>query len=154
MITYLEQALSAFLTARLAANESLAGMRYVVRPATEKSELPEDRHTVVCKVRGNQSRLRKLIDFDAACELFSPMRSTYVTGTTHAKLEEAIRVAWEGADDDDRVAAESAFDTAVQASVSGWHSGGLYPGDWEPANEENGWEPAYVISLGIAMDGV
>lgn len=155
MITYLEQALESFLTARLAAQSAtLSGVTYEVRAATKKTALPEDRHTINCKVRGTPKRLRKLIDFDVVCELISPMRSSKVTETTHALLEEAIRIAWEGADDADAAAAATAFDTAVQAKVSGWHSGGLYPGDWEPANEENGWQPGYAIPIGIAVDGV
>ena len=148
MTTALEQAAAAFLTARIDTGALLTAHPFAVRAATQRADLPSDRFVILAAARQDERSLADLLDFQLATQIIAyPALATH-DETALALVERAIREAWESS------GAADAWDTAVQAAIPGWHDGGLYPGQWEPASEENQWTPGYTLSIGIARDGV
>lgn len=148
MTTALEQAAAAFLTTRLAAGALLAADTYDVRAATQRGDVPTDRFVIIAIARQDERSLSDLLDFQLSSRIIAyPALATH-DETALALVERAIREAWESS------GAADAWDTAVESAIPGWHDGGLYPGQWEPASEENQWTPGYTLSIGIARDGV
>lgn len=151
MKVQIEQAAEAFLTDRLGQIAALSGIDFEVRAATKKGSLSESKHTVICAIRSEPFRMRNLKDYELACSLASPANVATVTPDTVGAMQLAIQQAWE-----DTIGGNSPdtdWTAALAETLSGWTSGGLYPGSDEPENEDNNWMWSYVITIGILRDG-
>lgn len=142
MITFLELAAVDFLTARLQADTSLAGIAYEVRAATNKAKPPGDRSMIVarCDDAPSQGEGLYLVSFQIL--VISPADVATVTVEKHAKLEQAVTKAFASS-------AQSAFNSAIAAKVDGKAGGNFFADGWKPGSEGTNWQPYFSVTAGV-----
>lgn len=151
MTLALQTAVVNYLTAKLAADDTLSGVTYAVRGAVTdaSSPFPGERHIVIVRLTEAPTPIAFLVDGMVDISVHSPADVAGITVANHGKLERAVQTAW------DRVANPTADDdlnTAIEAALPGWTSGGYYAEGWVNGVQDNAQLPSYIVKVGAVRE--
>lgn len=143
MITQIETALEAFITAQFAAASPV--ITAPVRAATGNVPMPEDRSVVVVLGGKPEHQGGGMYDVNVNCLVRSPSDVKGITPGSHAAIEAAVGEVF-GVQDSDILAALSSAITAQFASHTccGYHVVG-----WTPGREDTNWLPSFEVKIGL-----
>ena len=136
-----EEAAVAFLVPLLAADTTLAGLVYEVRPGRSQEDDPGDRSVVVVLCGEVINFRESLKEAQLSCFVRSPADVDGVTLETHGALTLAPETAWGSAN-------AAAWGTALAAVATGWTGGGFYREGWNGGREDTAWLPALGVKVG------
>lgn len=141
MITHIENAVASFLTTLFAAADP-ALPAHVVRPATNKSQPPGDRASVVARCDDAPHQGGGLHLASIQVLVVSPAEVVGVTTETHAALEAAVSAAFADAN-------QGAFNAAIAVAVPGKTGANFFADGWKPGIEGTAWQPYFAVTAGI-----
>jgi hypothetical protein len=154
MITDLEDAVAAVVTAFLDEDETISAVPYVVRSSTTAEEVPGDRSVIAVRLMQGDRSLVALLDGLAEIFVATPSQNENTSLANHRLLERAVERIFSpgttiGEDDDVRTVGDALTDE-IEARIDGYTGGGYFNEGWQPGREDTGWMPSLRVKVGAA----
>ena len=154
MITDLEEAVAATITAVLAEDASIAAVPYVVRASTTRAEVPGDRTVVAVRLQQGDRSMVALIDAVAEIIVATPANNEDTSIAGHKLIEKAVdRVFSPGTtigDEDVTVAAY--LSTQIETKIDGYTGGGFFNEGWAPGRDDTNFLPVLRVKVGAVRE--
>jgi hypothetical protein len=156
MITDLEEAVAAVVTAALAEDSTLTGVPYTVRASTTREVVPGNASVVAVRMQQGDRTMAALIDAVAEIFVATPQANEDVSVTSHKKVERAVELVFSpgtviGEDEEEMTIAE-ALAAEIEARIPGYTGGGFFNQGWGPGSEDTHWMPALRVKIGAVRD--
>lgn len=152
MITDLEDAVAAVVTAALAEDATIAAVPYVVRSSTTREEVPGDRSVVAVRVQQGDRSMVALLDGIAEIFVMTPAYNENTSLTNHRLMERAVERIFSPGTTVDGETVAVALVSAIEARLVGYTGGGFYNEGWTPGREDTGWAPSLRVKVGAVRD--
>jgi hypothetical protein len=154
MITDLEDAVAAVVAAVMEADESLAGVPYVVRASTTRDEVPGNASVIAVRMQQGDRSMVAL--FDGMAEIFvaTPANNEETSLAGHRALEQALdRVFSPGTTlGEEEISVAAALSEEIESRIPGYTGGGFFNQGWQPGREETYYQPSLSVKIGAVRD--
>ena len=149
MISAIEQAVANVIEAALAEDETVSAIDYEVIPMTRRTEVAQDRTSVVVGVQQGDRTQVQLIDLVAEILVATPAKNEGTSLADHRTMEAAVdRVFSPGTQidgDDVKDVLATEIETLTDEEYTG---GGFFNQGWTPGREDTMWMPTLSIKIG------
>lgn len=156
MITDLEDAVAAVVSAVLEEDASLSAVDYVVRSSTTRAEVPGNASVVAVRLQQGDRSMVALIDAIAEIFVATPANNEDTPLANHRLLEKAVdrifapgTVVGEGGDEETITEALAA---EIESRVPGYTGGGFFNEGWQPGREDTYFQPSLRVKIGAVRD--
>jgi hypothetical protein len=156
MITDLEEAVAAVITAALADDASIAAVPYVVRSSTTREEVPGNASVIAVRMQQGDRTMVALLDGIAEIFVATPANNEETSVAGHRLLEQALdRVFSPGTtigEDEAEQSIAAALSDEIEARITGYTGAGFFNQGWQPAREETYFQPSLTVKIGAVRD--
>lgn len=156
MITDLEDAVAAVVTAALAEDTTIAAVPYVVRSSTTKTPVPGNASVVGVRVQQGDRTLVALLDGVAEIFVMTPSQNENTNVANHRLLERAVeRIFSPGTtigEGDEQQTVGEALTAQIEARMTGYTGGGFFNEGWQPGHDDTMWMPSLRVKVGAVRD--
>lgn len=156
MITDLEEAVAATISAVLAEDASIAAVPYVVRASTTRAEVPGDRTVVAVRVQQGDRSMVALVDALAEIIVGTPANNEDTTIAGHKLIEKAVdRVFSPGTEigeGEEAVTVAAYLSTQIETKIDGYTGGGFFNEGWSPGRDDTNFLPVLRVKVGAVRE--
>lgn len=156
MITDLEEAVAATITAALAEDETISAVPYVVRASTTRAEVPGDRSVVAVRVQQGDRSIVALIDAVAEIIVGTPANNEDTSIAGHKLVEKAVDRVFSpgttiGTGDDEKTVTVYLSDE-IEDRIDGYTGGGFFNEGWSPGRDDTNFLPVLRVKIGAVRE--
>lgn len=156
MITDLEDAVAAVVTAALGEDATITAVPYVVRSSTTAAEVPGDRSVVAVRMQQGDRSMVALLDGVAEIFVATPSQNEGTSVANHRLMERAVERVFSPGTTIGEGAGEKTIAVAladeIESRLTGYTGGGFFNEGWQPGREETMWMPSLRVKVGAARD--
>lgn len=156
MITDIEEAVAAVVTAALDADATLTGVPYEVRASTTRAEVPGNASVVAVRVQQGDRRMVALVDVIAEIFVATPSHNEDTSLANHRKVEQAVERVFSpgttiGEAEEEQTIGEALIEQ-IESRLDGYSGGGFFNEGWQPGREDTMWMPSLRVKIGVVRD--
>jgi hypothetical protein len=156
MITDLEEAVAATITAVLAEDATISAVPYVVRASTTRAEVPGDRTVVAVRVQQGDRSMVALIDAVAEIIVATPANNEDTSIAGHKLVEKAVdRVFSPGTEigeGEEAVTVSAHLSGEIEDRIAGYTGGGFFNEGWAPGRDDTNFLPVLRVKVGAVRE--
>ena len=153
MITDLEEAVAATITAALALDATIAAVPYVVWASTTRSEVPGNKTVVAVRVQQGDRSMVALIDAVAEVFVATPANNESTSIASHKLMEKAVdRIFSPGTEIGEGITVAAYLSTAIEAAIAGYTGGGFFNEGWQPGRDDTNFQPTLRVKIGAVRE--
>lgn len=156
MITDLEEAVAATISAVLAEDASIAAVPYVVRASTTRAEVPGNASIVAVRLQQGDRSMVALLDGLVEIYVATPANNEDTSITGHKLVEKAVdRVFSPGTtigEGEDEVTVADYLSAQIEAKIDGYTGGGFFNEGWSPGRDDTHFQPALRVKIGAVRE--
>lgn len=154
MITDLEDAVAATVTAALAEDATVTAIPYSVWSSTTREEVPGDRTVVAVRVQQGDRSMVALVDAIAEIFVATPANNASTSIASHRAMEKAVdRVFSPGTTIGEAPVTVAAYlSTEIEARLDGYTGGGFFNEGWQPGRDDTNFQPTLRVKIGAVRE--
>lgn len=145
MISEIEAAVAAYLSAQFAADESLTAGTWEVKPATAVTAAAKNKGLIAVAAASAPQIHPKLLEAMVHIHVSTPAEPASMAGL-HSLFERAVARAF-SADDNPTVEADIA--EQITERLPDWGGGGIFATGWQAGREQVNFNPHYELKVGL-----
>ena len=153
MITDLEEAVAATITAALALDDSIAAVPYVVWASTTRSEVPGNKTVVAVRVQQGDRSMVALLDGVAEIFVATPANNEDTSIAGHKLMEKAVdRVFSPNTEIGEGITVAAYLSDEIEDRLTGYTGGGFFNEGWQPGRDDTNFQPTLRIKIGAVRE--